>query len=176
MHRNVRIPATSGAGSADNSYLDLAPGGSLRVLVPILKSGGYRVAAESKQANQDTTVVLSADDLAGYEISNYSIEGKSTGKVRLRFVSATITRDGKALETKSEPALPFSLPAKPQRIRLIYLVRSSKADHNMAMAASRKLDALNRFTDRLKANPEICTHGGEIWCSWVPAGIAVRPE
>ena len=74
------------------------------------------------------------------------------------------------------PTLPFALPLKAQHIRLIYLVRSSQSDHNMAITASKSLEALNGFTNRLKGSPDVCKLDGEVFCSWVPAGIAVRPE
>ncbi len=56
------------------------------------------------------------------------------------------------------------------------LVRNSQADHNIAIAASKDLPALKAFVERLKANPDICEQDTTVFCTWVPAGVAVRPE
>jgi hypothetical protein len=155
--------------------MDLVPGRRLRILVPVLDSNGYRVASDSEQ-NDGKTIVLSAANLAGYEVSYYSIDAGNNGKVRLKFTSAEITKDGKTIQETVAPTLPFPLPLKAQHIRLIYLIRNSQSDHNMAIAASKNLEALNVFTNQLKGNPDVCGRDGEVFCSWVPAGIAVRPE
>jgi hypothetical protein len=173
-------PATLPNAPSDNSFLDLKAGGRLRIIVPVVKSGGYQVAAEPAKPLGDTpqgkTMVLSGDGLAGYEISRYSINRAAGGRVRLRFTSAQITKEGATVEGTRAPALPFALPSAAEHIRLIYLIRNSRADHNMAITASRDLDALNAFTTKVRVNPEACKQNGAVSCVWVPAGIAVRPE
>ncbi len=121
-------------------------------------------------------MVLSAANLIGYEVSYYTVAGRNAGRVRLKFRSAEITKDAKTMQETNAPPLPFALPAKAERVRLIYLVRSSQADHNMAIAASKDLAELNAFTDRVKMNPAVCERDATVFCTWVPAGIAVRPE
>lgn len=160
---------------ADNLYMDLTPGSRLRIVVPLLTSGGYLVATHAVQKD-DNTFVLSAADLAGYQVSYYSVEGRAIGEVRLLFTSAETTKDGKTIQDPSAPTLPFALPSGPKHVRLIYFVRKSQSDHNMAIAASKNLQKLSVFTKELEATPEVCRTNGEIFCSWVPAGIAVRPE
>jgi hypothetical protein len=171
----AHAPTEAAVPSDDSSYMDLQPGTSLRILVPILTSGRYQVTTDS--ARQDgVTMVLSASNLVGYEVSYYAVEGRNAGRIRLKFRSAELTKDAKTIQEKNAPPLPFAFPAKAERIRLIYLVRSSRADHNMAIAASKDTAALNAFTDRVKANPAICELDAEVFCTWIPAGIAVRPE
>ncbi|HTU48069.1 MAG TPA: hypothetical protein VMF91_23620 [Bryobacteraceae bacterium] len=143
------VPIAVAGASTENSYMDLAAGGRLRIVVPIA---------------------------TGYEISHYLIEPRHAGQVRLRFVSAAITRNGVTAEDTGAPALPFALPRTGQHIRLIYLVRKSSADHKMAIAASKNLPALNAFTGRFQADPNICDRDPALFCSWVPAGVAIRPE
>ncbi|MBV9761022.1 MAG: hypothetical protein JO340_10705 [Acidobacteriaceae bacterium] len=172
--RKTVTPAPA-AFPLDNSYMDLAPGGRLRITVPILDSGQYQVATHAAQQNGNTLTLL-ASELVGYEVSFYSIEKRGGGKVLLRFKSAEITENGATVNETSAPALPFSLPHSAQHIRLIYLVRVSSADHNMAIAASKDLDALNELTRLLKADPVACKYNDRVFCSWVPAGVAVRPE
>lgn len=173
--QNVPVPTAPGSIVSDNSYVDLEPGAKLRIVVPLLKSGGYKPAIKA-QHTEGNALYFSAKDLIGYESSQYSVTGKRDGAVRLEFVSAESTRDGKTIEEASAPDLPFGLPRRRARIRLIYLVRVSEADHNMAIVAARRLDLLNAFTKRLQANLTSCEDEGELFCSWVPAGIAVRPE
>ena len=125
------------------------------------------------------TISLSTDSPVGYEISYYSVVGRRGGAVKLKFTSAARTANTKTVAEPKPPLLPFPLPRCGQHIRLVYLiVRSTQADHNMAILAAKHLDSLDAFTTRLKANPSVCTTGAsdDIFCSWVPAGIAVRPE
>ena len=143
--------------------------------MPLLKSGGFRVSGTAQQTDANTISLYSRESI-GYETSYYAVTGKKNGGVRLEFTSAEITRNGKMLPEQNWPALPFQLPRRAEHIRLIYLVRVSQADHNMAIVASKRLEALNIFTNRLKGSPNICNVNAEIFCSWVPAGIAVRPE
>ena len=86
-HKSVQTAAVTTTLANDNSYLDLTPGGRLRILVPILKSGGYGVATGGAPQEEGNTVVLSAANLAGYEVSFYSIAGHADGRVRLRFTT-----------------------------------------------------------------------------------------
>ncbi len=148
--KSVRVPTAAAVSKNDNSYMDLEAGGMLRIVVP---------AADSR----------------GYDISNYDITAARDG-VRLRFASAERTRNGKAIPEPNAPPLPFQLPRRPAHIRLIYLVRVSEADHNMAIVAAKRLDVLNAFTKRLKESPTVCEANGAIFCAWVPARVAVRPE
>jgi hypothetical protein len=144
-------------------------------VVPLPKSGALPVETQPLQ-QEGNTFLVSAANLAGYDISYYSIDPAPHGRVRLKFSSAEITRDSKTIPGSQAPALPFALPLEPLHIRLFYLVRKSQSDHNMAIVASKDLDALNAFTKRLESSPDVCRTDGEIFCSWVPPGIAVRPE
>lgn len=69
-----------------------------------------------------------------------------------------------------------ALPMQTEHIRLVYLMRVSEADHNMAIIASRRFDALNVFTKKFEKNPNACAISNRVFCAWVPAGIALRPE
>jgi hypothetical protein len=158
----------------DNSYEDLKTGSTLKIVMPLLKSGGFHASLHAQQTNSNT-ITLTADDLLGYITSKYAITGKN-GMLRLKFLLAQQTKDGQTLPLAAPPVLPFDLPRTPQHIRLIYLVRSSQADHNMAIAASKSLDTLDAFTRRLLRDPASCKAAHDTFCSWVPSGIAVRPE
>lgn len=172
--RAISVPATSAATISDNSYLDLQPGWTLRIVVPLLKSGstGQDSAVIETRGNNLT---VRSKELIGYETSLYTVERARNG-VRVEFLSAEVTREAKTTPQPNAPALPFALPERAGHIRLIYLVRVSQADHNMAIVSAKHLEKLNDFTSRLRTHPEVCRTAGEISCTWVPQGIAVRPE
>jgi hypothetical protein len=172
--QNIHASHAGNIPVPDNSYTDLEGGSRLSILIPLTKSG-TRPTFSTQQKN-GSTITLSAADLTGYEIAYYSIRGRRDGAVRLKFTSAEITRDGKTVPELNPPVLAFPLPGGSEHIRLIYLVRASQADHNMAIVASKHLDALNTFTKQLKNDPGICARNDEVSCSWVPAGIAVRQD
>ncbi len=174
-HKEVIVATPPKAVRSDNSYVDLQPGWTLRIVLPLLNSG--KISSDLiAQEVKGNTISLSAPDVAGYSMSHYTVNGKQGVGVRLRFVSAEETRNGETIQTMSPPALPFELPRKTGNVRLIYLVRVSQADHNMAIAASKSIEALNAFTKRLREDPSVCHINPDVFCSWVPAGIAVRPE
>jgi hypothetical protein len=173
--QRVSVPVAGATSPADNSYMDLEPGSQLRIVMPVLKSPGTRIETAPQQS-QGNMVVLSAPNLIGYEVSYYAVEGDRNGKVRLRFTSAEMTKAGKTSPEPTAPTLPFSLPSGKNFVRLIYLVRVSQSDHNMAITASKSKVALSAFTEELKQNPSACESNRQVFCSWVPAAIAVRPE
>ena len=174
-HKEVRPSVPTAVARTDNSYMDLEPGWELRVVVPLLKSGGFRTSDLPATANNGT-LSISSEDFIGYRVFHYAIGGRKNGLVRLRFLSAEVTRNGNTIGETHPPALPFALPVQTEHIRLVYLVRVSEADHNMAIIASRRLEALNVFTKQFEKNPNACAISNEVFCAWVPGGIALRPE
>jgi hypothetical protein len=173
---HVQVPAGGPASpAANNSYMDLEAGWRLRIVVPVTASGGERVETGARES-QGNTIVLSAPNLIGYEVSYYTIEGHRKGKVRLKFASAEMTKSGKTVAEPEPPRLSFSLPNGTKFVRLVYLVRASRADHNMAIAAAKSKAALTALTAELRENPSACESRGDVFCAWVPAGVAVRPE
>lgn len=174
-HKDVRSSKPADIARPNNRYMDLEPGWKLRIVVPLLKSGGNR-AVDLSPAPGSGTVTVSSQDFIGYRVFHYAIVGKKAGAVRLKLLSAEVTRDGnKSVETHP-PELPFTLPRRTEHIRLVYLVRVSEADHNMAIIASKQVETLNRFTEQFQQNPSVCGSDKSVFCAWVPAGIAVRPE
>ncbi len=160
------------------SYIDLQAGWRLRVIVPITKSGGFGPAAESvisaDRANQTITLAAKSDFL-GYETQYYSISKHRRG-VHIRFDSATSTKNGQTLSA-TEPMIDlFRFPPRDKYVRLVYLLRASRADHNMAVIAARQIAKLESLTQVIERRPAECISSAQAFCSWIPAGIAVRPE
>ena len=166
---------TPGAPANDDDYMDVDAGGKLLGVVPLLVSGGFR-AADLVQEDGNHTFSFSSQDVIGYTVSNYAAVGKRGGPVRLRFTTAETTRDGKTIRELHAPSLPLQLPRGTEHIRLLYEIRLTRTDHNMAIVASKRLGALDEFTKRLEKDPSVCGATSEVFCSWVPTGVAVRAE
>ncbi len=82
----------------------------------------------------------------------------------------------KTTELKPRVAL-FQFPRRVRYIRLVYLVRVSNADHNMAVLGSDDVDRLSALTKQVQDDPEAgCKNARRAYCSWVPQGVAVNPE
>ena len=173
-HRTIRAIRPANVLPDDNSYLDLRPGGTLRVLVPLKKATGTPPSVIEATV-EGKTISGSIPDFAGYEVSYYAIRS-ARRLVKLKFQSAEITRHGKTVPAQTPPALPFKLPRGRAHIRLIYLIRASHADHNMAIVAAKQFAVLNAFTKQVKDNPAACGQDQKVFCTWVPSGVAVRPE
>ena len=154
------------------SYIDLQRGWRLRVVTPLLKSGGFRLAATAQTASGNTLTLSAGDDFLGYELAYYAV--KACG---VQFVSAETTRGGHTTPQPQPVAHLFQLPRGIRHVRLIYLLRVSQADHDMAVAAAKDMDALQALTRRIEANPaDGCRSGPDAFCAWIPAGIAVVPQ
>jgi len=163
-------PAPAGA----RYYVDLEPGWRVRVVTPILKSGGYRLKTADQTAggpSAATLTVKAGPDFLGYEIAWYAVEAR-----KIVFTAAEVhNKDG--VVPAAQPIVPlFRLPGEARYVRLIYLVRVSEADHDMAVVAASKVDALDALTAQVRAHPETWGSQRKTFCSWIPDGIAVTPE
>src|SRR5579864_3628442 len=161
----------------DNAaYIDLEPGWRLRVVTPILKSGGYRLQTSSPEA-AGGSISASAEGFIGFETAYYSVTQPVAGVLSIEFLSATITKDGATTPQPRPLVHLFDLPEGVRFVRLVYLTRSSQADHDMAVVASEQRVPLDAVTSEMQANPAAsCSTRRGVFCAWVPAGIAVRAE
>ncbi|HEX5430560.1 MAG TPA: hypothetical protein VFW83_01235 [Bryobacteraceae bacterium] len=177
--RTARAPAVPDLGKprADRAFIDLQAGWRVRVITPILKSGGFVVRTPPKQLEGNTLVIDNGGDFIGYETSYYAVTGRRGGGVRVRFRSAEVTRQGKKVKATKPIAQLFRLPRDARYVRLVFLTRASNADHDMAIVAANRVEAIERATKQLQANPKNgCIDEKDFVCSWIPQGIAVRPE
>ena len=146
------------------------------MVTPILKSGGYRVKAEPSASAPDTATLSLAvgSDFLGYEVAYYAVGSRVT------FTTAEVHKQVDKKDTvaaEQRPLVPlFQLPREARFVRLIYLVRVSEADHDMAVVAARHKEDLDPLTARVRANPSACRNVGQTFCLWIPDGIAVTPE
>ncbi|MGE5645203.1 MAG: hypothetical protein ACM336_05365 [Acidobacteriota bacterium] len=173
--RTAQAPAPPRHPSPDADYIDLRPAWRVRVITPLLKGGGYRLETTQKQTSGNT-VELAAKNFEGYETAIYTVEPRPEEGVRVAFASAVATREGIDAPQPRPRAPLFRLPQSARHVRLLYLKRVSPADHDMAILAAPDRDALDRITAEVQAAPAACKSRGPRHCSWVPLGIAVRPE
>jgi hypothetical protein len=173
--REVHSPAAPLAAPASRNYEDLEAGGRLRIVQPLLAPGKTQPALSNSQVT-GATITLSALGLIGYQTAYYAITGKRGGHVRLTFLSAETSKDGVTTPLPRPPSLPFPLPRGAAYIRLIYLQRVSQSDHNMAIVSANRMNVLDAVTKQIENNQRACATTPQASCSWVPSGIAVRPE
>lgn len=172
-HHATQITPVFGI-SKDQSYIDVAPDSKLRVITPLTKSGSFRVgtAAPTPAASPGTPIEMHVTpDFLGYETSWYIFRAGRG----VEFLSAEATIDGKTESRSTQKASLFEETRKARFLRLVFLTRSSSADHDMAVLTARRFADLEPRTTALKQDPEHgCTQTNE--CSWIPAGIAVRVQ
>lgn len=162
----------------DRSYIDIEPGWRLRVVTPLLKSGGYRPQLDTSPSAATTSPgtglnveLRTNSDFLGYELAYYAFEPK--GRIRLTSVEATV--DGNT-EPRTQPtAKLFDYPRDARYLRLVFLTRVSEADHDMAVLTAGRFEDLEGWTAKLRSDPE-GTCKSTPYCSWIPGGIAVSAE
>ena len=173
VKRVVAPPANPGL---QLSYLDLQPGWRLRVITPLTKSGTYRVGLSGEARQDGNSTLAASDEFLGYETSFYTVRRRGRRGVQIQFTSGEQTTNGVTRPESKPRAELFALSPHANYVRLLYLARVSKSDHNMAVIAARKQELLAGVTAQVQADPQACRDGDATFCSWIPAGIAVRPE
>jgi hypothetical protein len=168
---------TPKAPSQDDAFLELKAGYRLRVITPMTRSGGYRVAtaAAGPVKPGEAITLRTTDDFLGYETAYYAIEQQTLG-VRIRFLSAQRTIEGTAIPAAAPKLLLFETPRRIRHMRLVYLIRQSVSDHDMAFLGADTSQRLDELTRAIRANSLPCEQNRNQHCAWVPAGIAVRAE
>lgn len=111
-HAPVPVAAVQPIGP---SYIDLEPGWRLRVVTPILKSGGYRLQTTGETSGGNTVTLSVGDDFLGYETAYYAVEARHG----VEFVSAETTRDGHTTPQPRPVAHLFQLPRGVRHVRLM---------------------------------------------------------
>jgi hypothetical protein len=169
-------PATPDKNFGDLGYLDFRPGWRIRVVVPILRSGGYVVPLTARK-DGDAMSVQSAADFLGYETDYYLVSAGPASGVRISFRQAEAVIQGKT----SRPSVPllqlFNRPTDVNLVRLVHLERESKSDHDVVLLAADDEGTLDKLTAEVRSNDsEMCKSLQTVGCTWVPAGVAVIPE
>jgi hypothetical protein len=130
----------------------------------------------AEQIAGNTVTLFAGNDFLGYETAYYAVAKRKLRGVRIALSSAETTKDGSTTPQAAPVAHLFQLPSNARYVRLLYLQRMSEADHNMAVLASNRMSHLQSLTAQVEADPSACIGHDSNFCSWIPAGIAVRPE
>jgi len=172
LHR----PRPKDAPTVGPDYVDLKIGWRLRVVVPLLRSGGYIVPTTVEREEGKTIEVKAGADFIGYETDYYSVKSHAGG-VTVSFTNAETVEEGKSFE-RMRPMLPlFNMPSGMRFVRLIYLIRESKSDHNMVIIAAVDKGVLKKLTVSVTSgDSSMCRSPQYAACVEVPTGIAVVPE
>jgi hypothetical protein len=158
-------------------YIDLEPGWRLRVVTPVLRSGGYQVRATAQTVSGNEIALSTGAEFLGYELAYYAVRSRSRGGVSVEFLSAQIVKEGKTYEQAQPLARLFELPRGARYVRLIFLTRVSRADHDMGVIAAQDAEARDALTRKVLADPAgRCQIERQTWCDWIPRGIAVSAE
>lgn len=155
-------------------YRDLQVGQTLRVITPVLRGGGTQLAegavSAGERAGQLAITVDTKGEFLGYEEAHYRVEPGLD--IRCSRVETVV--DGVRTPQAEPRAQLFRLPRRARHVRLLYLLRSSEQEHNMAILAAPDVARLDRLTGMVRVDPAGSCRAP--WCSWVPAGVAVRVE
>ncbi len=155
-------------------FVDLLPNWQVREITPILASGGFMVKGGSEK-QEGLTITIADTDFEGYETALYSLPPKPGGGVDAKLESVETNKAGRITKELKPRVLLFHFPRQVRYIRLLYLLRVSTANHNMAMLGSNDVDRLNELTKQVQADPASgCRNMRRAYCTWVPQGIAVN--
>jgi hypothetical protein len=146
-------------------------------VTPVLKSGKYVTDFKEMPSSGGAIELSAGDDFVGYETSFYRVSPSAQSGVSIEFMSSAVTVDGKDSQKQQPIVRLFQMPAASRHVRLVFLTRVSRADHNQAILAAAELDELDRLTRLVEADPATsCRVQDSSYCEWVPDGVAVRAE
>ena len=145
------------------------------VVFPLIKSGGYVLPSMKVSGSGPNLTVTTTDDFTGYEEQYYSVHGHASDGVRVRCERADVYENGRKTRRAGETLALFQPHRGNRYIRVVALVRVSKADHNMAIISANDRAALESATAAMTERAQ-CETTQAALCGWVPVGVAVRPE
>lgn len=186
----THIP-TQRAPAHSMQWIDLQPGWRVRVVTPVIKSGGYLVKlepsahnaasrknAQTSQRSPGPAVITlkTGKNFTGFEVSLYRVRARHGSGVHVVFVSAVFNKRGKKISAR-HPILPlFRLPPNDRFVRILHLAWANHGSHDAAILAVNRRDLLDPFSNKVALHPSSCVASPEVFCSWIPAGVAVIPE
>ena len=185
------LPPTAAVPPHSWYWVDLRPGWRVRIVTPVIKSGGYPAnrptsfaggqSVKHAQSQDHTpgataTTLKTGKDFTGYEVSFYSAKAERGGGVRVAFKSAVVYESGRKKEHRHPIVRFFQLPPGDQYVRILHLAVGNHGDHDAAILAAAGREVLGGLTNRVEADSSACVVAANSYCSWIPAGIAVIPE
>lgn len=159
------------------SFAELEAGWRVRVVTPLLKSGGFLLKATEQQEEGNTITLRAGDEFQGYETAIYGVGAHKKGGVQIALTEVTLNRNGQLTHPAKSFAPRLRQPARLRHVRLLYMLKVSDADHNMAVLAAADSARLAALTQSVQAAPATaCRVSRNEYCEWIPAGVAVRAE
>lgn len=159
------------------SFAELEAGWRVRVITPLLKSGGFVLKTTGQHEEGNTITLRAGDDFQGYETAIYAVGAHKKGGVSIALTDVTVNRNGQLTHPAKSFAPRLRQPGRLRHVRLLYMLKVSDADHNMAVLAAADSTRLAALTQRVQAAPAIaCRASRNEYCEWIPAGVAVRAE
>jgi len=156
---------------ANHEFVDLQSSWRIRVVTPIFKSGKFIADEQDLQKNRV------GSDFVGYEVAFYSVRARPGGGVSIRFSTAETVKNGKTVRESQPIVSLFDFPPELRFVRLIFLMRVSKADHNEGILAASSREELDQLTRGVEDDPtQTCEARSNAACFWIPAGIVAQPE
>jgi hypothetical protein len=153
-------------------FVDLLPDWRVREITPIFTSGGF--VAKGLEIREGNTITISDTDFEGYETAMYTLKPRPGGGVDVTLESVETNKDGQITKELKPRVMLFQFPRRVRYIRLLYLLRVSTADHNMAVLGSNDVDQLSDLTKQVQTDPAGgCKDLRRAYCRWLPQGIAV---
>jgi len=166
------------SGFTDRSYVDLQPGWRIKVVAPILSSGGFKVRTEEVHNSDGTVSLRTEKGFQGYETDYYHVSSPEDGRPTVTFDTAEFVGTNGKKARKPKPVFPlFEFTGNIKYVRLLFLTRVAENEHDGAVLASSSLADLDTLTSLVESNPSTnCKAQPDGLCSWIPEGIAVQPE
>jgi hypothetical protein len=159
------------------SYAELEAGWRVRVISPVLKSGRFILKTAEQQEEGNTITLRAGDEFQGYETATYAVGRHPQGGVRVALTDVILNKGGALKHPAKSFAPRLRMPGRLRHVRLLYTMKVSDADHNMAVLAATNSPRLAALTARVQAAPAAeCRVSRNEYCEWIPAGVAVRAE
>ena len=170
-----RISVGPAAIAPTDSDLELQPGWRLSAIVPVWSSAGPHAFGDAHEAGR-TITMTAPKELEGFQTQDFSIVQRRGGGIRMAMLPATLTKAGVTAPDPQTPTPVVQLPKSARYARLVYLIRETRAEHDMALVSSTSHDMLEDFSRRVQKDPVECRDTRGTFCSWIPKGVAVRAE
>lgn len=180
-HRQTLRPVAAPAAlTGSKTFVDLEPGWRLTLVTPLRRdspnaSWQYgQPTVKTGATNQGLNITLTLDPATQFGFEQSQFEVLPTG---LRWQQSIRNLEDVASPAPAPILALFPPPARPARLRLLFLTRASDKNYNTALLIAPNPAALEAFTARVRENPDqACQSTRSQRCIWIPPGVAARPE
>ena len=144
------------------------------MVIPTLKSGGYILPSLVAEGSGNTTDI-NGEDFVGYEKADYKVVPRRENGHVIQLIQCEVWANNKKKACRAPSLDLFKQLQNARYLRMVYLTRVSRADHDAAIIASNDQQTLDSLT-RMVTNQAECSSTGTGTCTMIPKGISVNPE